>query len=159
MGMEVNRKHASHQAILETGQYAINTPSVDMVTQTDCASLISGRRTDKSGLFEVHFSELENAMAIRQCPMAMAFRLLDQFTMTNDTLFRDELAAAWTEERLTDGHTGVGKVSSFTRTMPGNRYWAVGEQVGQTLDDDKAVKNPQRIKQLGGYLRIVADSC
>lgn len=140
MGMEVNRKHASHQAILETGQYSINTPSVDMVTQIDCASLISGRRTDKSGLLEVHFNELENAPLIRQCPMAMAFRLLDQFTMTNDTLFRDELAAAWTEERLTDGHIGVEKVSAFTLTMPDNRYWAVGEQADRTWNDGKFVK-------------------
>lgn len=141
MAMAVNRKHASHQAILDTGQYSINIPSVDMVAETDYAGLVSGRRTDKSGLFEVHFGELENAPLIRRCPLAMEFRLRERFDMSNDTLFLGELAAAWTEERfLTDGHVDVKKVRPFTLTMPDNRYWAVGEQVGRAWRDGKALR-------------------
>jgi flavin reductase (DIM6/NTAB) family NADH-FMN oxidoreductase RutF len=141
MAMAVNKKHASHRAILETGQYSINLPSVDMVAETDYAGLASGNRTDKSGLFEVHFGELENAPLIRACPLAMEFRLKDRFDMTNDTLFIGELAAAWTEERfLTDGHVDVEKVRPFTLTMPDNRYWAVGEQVGRAWHEGKALR-------------------
>jgi flavin reductase (DIM6/NTAB) family NADH-FMN oxidoreductase RutF len=141
MAMAVNKKHASHRAVLETGQYSINIPSVDMVAVTDYAGLVSGNRADKSGLFEVHFGKLENAPLIRACPLAMEFRLKDRFAMSNDTLFIGELAAAWTEERfLTDGHVDVEKVRPFTLTMPDNRYWAVGELVGRAWHDGKALR-------------------
>ena len=141
MAVAVNHKHASHRAILETGQFSINIPSVDMVAETDCAGLASGNRTDKSGLFEVHFGELENAPLINRCPLSMEFRLKERFDMSNDTLFLGEMAGAWTEERyLTDGHVDVEKVRPFTLTMPDNRYWAMGGQVGRAWHDGKALR-------------------
>jgi len=141
MAMAVNKKHASHRAILETGQYSINLPSVDMVAETDYAGLASGNRTDKSDLFEVHFGELENAPLIKQCPLAMEFTLLNKMELTNDTVFVGQLVDAWSEERfLTDGHVDVTKARPFTLTMPDNRYWAVGEQVGRAWHDGKTLR-------------------
>ncbi|MCJ2164339.1 MULTISPECIES: flavin reductase family protein [unclassified Pseudodesulfovibrio] len=142
MGMAVNKRHASHRAILATGEYSINIPSVDMVAETDYVGLASGNRTDKSDLFDVHFGELANAPLIRQCPLSMEFRLLQQMELSNDTLFVGELVAAWTEEQfLTDGYVDIKKVKPFTLTMPDNRFWAVGEQVGRAWHDGKKLRN------------------
>ncbi|AMK12823.1 MAG: flavin reductase family protein [Pseudodesulfovibrio sp.] len=141
MAMAVNQGHASHRAIMETGRYSINIPSVDLVAKTDYAGLVSGNRTDKSALFDVHYGELKDVPLIRECPLALELRLVQHVALSHDTLFLGEVAAAWTEERfLTDGRVDVEKVRPFTLTMPDNRYWAVGEQVGRAWHEGKALK-------------------
>jgi len=141
MGVAVNRNHASHQAITETRQFSVNVPSTDMVAVTDYVGLVSGKRADKSGLFTVDFGELAHAPLIRECPLAMEFELAHTLHLPTNTLFVGELKAAWTEERfLTDGYPDVEKVRPFTLTMPDNRYWAVGAQVGRAWHDGKAMK-------------------
>ena len=59
IGIGVNKGHASNKAIRETRQFSINFPSVDMVELTDYAGLVSGKRTNKSGLFEPYYGKLE----------------------------------------------------------------------------------------------------
>ena len=141
MGVAVNRKHASHRAILATRQFSVNVPSVNMVAATDFTGLVSGDREDKSGLFTVDRGVLENAPLIRECPLALEFELAHTLEMPTNTLFVGELKGAWTEERfLTDGHPDVEKIRPFTLTMPDNRYWAVGDQVGRAWHDGKALR-------------------
>ena len=71
----------------------------------------------------------------------MEFTLIETIPLPTNTLFLGRLEAAWTEERyLTDGHVDVEKVRPFTLTMPDNRFWAVGEQVGRAWHDGKSLK-------------------
>ena len=142
MAMGVNQGHASHRAIIETGQFSINIPSRDMVAVTDYTGLASGNRTDKSGLFDVDHGVLQNAPLIRACPVAMEFTLIETIPLPTNTLFLGQLAAVWTEERyMTDGYVDVEKVRPFTLTMPDNRFWAVGVQVGRAWHDGKTLKS------------------
>jgi len=142
MGMGVNRGHASNEAIRKTGQFSINIPSTDMVEITDYVGLASGNRTDKSELFDIHFGELENAPLIRTCPLSMEFKLIDTIDLPSNSIFVGELVAAWTEEQfMTDGYVDVQKVRPFTLTMPDNRYWSVGEQVGRAWHDGKTIRD------------------
>lgn len=142
VGMGVNKGHASHRAITETSEFSVNIPSVNMVAATDYVGLASGNRTDKSSVFDVHFGELQSAPLITDCPLSMAFRLHKAVDMPTNTFFIGELAEVWTEERfMTDGYVDVKKVRPFTLTMPDNRYWAVGEQVGNAWKDGKAMRD------------------
>lgn len=142
VGMGVNKGHASHRAIMETGEFSINLPSVDMVEATDCAGIASGNRTNKSGLFDVHYGLLKKAPLIMDCPLAMEFTVYETVDMPTNTFFIGELVGAWTEEQyMTDGYIDVEKVRPFTLTMPDNRYWSVGEQVGRAWHDGKRLRD------------------
>ena len=149
MGIGVNQGHASNRAIRDTGQFSINLPGVDMVEITDYVGLASGNRTDKSGLFDVHFGELDHAPLIRACPLSLEFQVIQTIDLPTNTLFVAELKGAWTEERfMTDGYVDVEKVRPFTLTMPDNRFWAVGDQVGRAWHDGKALRD--RLKDAAG---------
>lgn len=139
IGIGVNQSHASNHAIRETGQFSINFPDVDMVAATDYVGLASGNRTDKSDLFDIHFGVLGNAPLIRTCPLSLECALVDTKDLPTNTLFIGELKAAWTEKRfMTGDYVDVAKVRPFTLTMPDNRFWAVGEQVGRAWHDGKS---------------------
>lgn len=141
-GMGVHQGHATNRAIRETGEFSLSLPSRDMVEITDYVGLASGNRTDKSTLFDIQFGELKNAPLIRECPLSMEFKVVETVELPSNTLFIGELVAAWTEERfLTDGYVDIEKVQPMTLTMPDNRYWAVGEQIGRAWHDGKALRD------------------
>lgn len=145
MGIAVNQGHATHKAIKTTGQFSVNLPSVDMVEATDYVGLASGNRTDKSTVFQTCFGELDNAPLIKESPLSMEFEVVQTVDMPTNTMFIGELKAAWTEERyMTDGYVDVEKIRPITLTMPDNRYWAIGDQVGRAWHDGKAMRD--RIK-------------
>lgn len=64
MGICINKANASHSAILDTKAFSINVPSAEMVALTDYAGIVSGKKADKSKLFEVFYGELKSAPMI-----------------------------------------------------------------------------------------------
>lgn len=141
LGVCVNRGHASNEAIRETGEFSVNVPSVEMVAVTDYCGLVSGRKADKSKLFELFYGELKAAPLIAACPVAIECRLAQTVDLPTNTFFIGEIVNIWSEERyLEGGKPDVRKTRPFLLTMPDNRYWAVGGQVGDAWKDGAAVK-------------------
>ena len=66
LGICDNKRNLSNTAILETGEFSINLPSVDMVEITDYTGIVSGKDVDKSILFEVFYGKLKAAPMISQ---------------------------------------------------------------------------------------------
>ena len=64
--------------------------------------------------------------------MSLECRVTQVVDLGSHELFVADIMATWTEERFLDerGKPDITKVRPFTLTMPDNRYWAVGEQVG-----------------------------
>lgn len=142
MGIAVNKGHATHKAISESRQFSINLPSVDMVEITDYVGLASGKRTDKSQLFDIHYGALDKAPLIKDCPLSLEMELEQTVDLATNTLFVGKLKAAWTEERfLAGGHVDIEKARPMTLSMPDNHYWAVGEKVGRAWRDGKKVRD------------------
>jgi len=141
MGICVNNGHASNAAVRATGEFSINIPDVDMVEVTDYTGLVSGKNTDKSGLFEVFSGELKAAPMITACPINLECRIVQTVDLPTNTFFIGEIVTIYTEDRfLTDGKPDVKKVRPFLLTMPDNGYWAVGENVGRAWQAGKAFK-------------------
>ena len=143
LGICVNKGNASHDAIMETGEFSINVPSVNMVELTDYTGLVSGRRVDKSGLFEIFYGELQKAPMIRECPLNMECRLEQRVELPTNSFFIAEIINIYcAEEYLTDGKPDAVKIKPFVLTMPDNRFWALGECIGRAWDAGKKLRQP-----------------
>ena len=59
--------------------FSVNIPSENPIVETDYVGLVSGKKTDKSDLFEIFNGELENAPMIAQCAINMECRLYDTY--------------------------------------------------------------------------------
>jgi len=136
LGICVNKGHASHTAIRETDEFSVNIPTVDMVSVTDYCGIVSAAKTDKSKLFEVFYGELKSAPLITVCPLNIECRLVQTLDLPTNTLFIGEIINIYSEEKyLGNGKPDVKKIRPFLLTMPDNRFWAVGEQVGNAWKD------------------------
>jgi flavin reductase (DIM6/NTAB) family NADH-FMN oxidoreductase RutF len=141
LGVAVNQGHASHAAIVETGEFSVNFPTVEMVEVTDYVGLVSGKRVDKSGLFNLFYRKLKGAPMISECPLSMECKLVETVELPTNSFFIGEIVGAYSEERfLTDGVPDIKKINPFLLTMPDHGYWSVGELVGRAWSDGKAIK-------------------
>lgn len=145
LGICVNKNNASHEAIMDTGEFSINLPSADMVEVTDYTGLVSGGRVDKSRLFEVFYGELKAAPMITDCPLSIECQLSQAVDLPTNSLFIGEIVNIYTEDKfLTDGKPDMKKINPFLLTMPDNHFWSIGECVGKAWDAGKKLrKNKQ----------------
>ncbi|MGZ7069700.1 MAG: flavin reductase family protein [Methanobacterium sp.] len=115
----VNKNHLSNQAIRENKTFSVNFPSTEMIEETDYCGLVSGRREDKSKLFNVYYGQLKTAPMIEECPISLECKLYDIYEMRANHLFIAEIIGTYTEEEyLTDGKPDIKKISPVVLTMP-----------------------------------------
>jgi flavin reductase (DIM6/NTAB) family NADH-FMN oxidoreductase RutF len=141
LGICVNKQNASHEAILETKEFSVNVPSADMVEITDYTGLVSGKRIDKSGLFEIFYGELKMAPMIRDCPITIECRVVETVDLPTNYFFIGEIINIYSEEKyLTNEKPDYMKIRPFLLTMPDNNFWALGNSIGKAWTAGKALK-------------------
>ena len=145
LGICVNKHHASHGAILNTKEYSVNVPTVDMVDITDYTGLVSGKRVDKSKLFEVFYGELKAAPMMVNCPITIECRVIEVVSLPTNSFFIGEIVSIFSEEKfLTDGKPDVKKINPFLLTMPDNRFWSVGDCIGKAWNAGSVLRDKQK---------------
>ena len=137
----VNKNHLTNKAIRENKTFSVNFPSIDLIKETDYCGLVSGKRIDKSDLFEVYYGNLKTAPMIKECPLSLECKLTDIYEMPTNDLFIGEIVGTYTEEKyLTDKKPDIKKINPAVLTMPDNNYWKVGENIGKAWNIGKNLK-------------------
>lgn len=128
----VNRAHATSAGILEHGQFSVCQPDVDMVAVTDWCGIRSAHEgVDKAAPFTVFRGSLEHAPMIAECPLCQECRVIEVMDLSTHAVIAADIVGTWTEDRfLADGMPDIRKLRPFTLTEPDNRYWSVGEHIG-----------------------------
>ena len=145
IGICVNKNNASHVAIIDTGEFSINVPSTDMVAVTDYTGLVSGKRSDKSKLFKVYYGELKTAPMIQECPINIECRVSQRVDLPTNSFFIAEIVNIYCDDKfLTDSRPDIEKIKPFVLTMPDNRFWALGDCIGNAWDAGKNFRKFQK---------------
>ena len=129
-----SKRHFSNAGIHETGTFSVNIPSAEMVKAADYCGIVSGRKDDKSGLFEVFYGELGSAPMIKACPINMecrVVRVIDDLDPTEDIFIGQIIQTYSSENYLTDGDPDLKKIDPIIFSTVENQYYAVGKVIGQ----------------------------
>jgi len=79
---------------------------------------------------------LQAAPLIEICPINIECKLIEAIELPTNTFFIGEVLNIYSKEDfLTDGKPDVKKVNPFLLTMPDNRFWSVGDNVGRAWKD------------------------
>jgi flavin reductase (DIM6/NTAB) family NADH-FMN oxidoreductase RutF len=142
LGICVNRNNASSEAILDTREFSVNVPNIDMVEITDYTGIVSGKSVDKSDLFPVFYGDLRAAPMITSCPLTMELKLVQNVELPTNNFFIGKIINIYSEEQfITDGKPDITKIRPFLLTMPDNKFWSIGECVGKAWSDGVAMRN------------------
>jgi flavin reductase (DIM6/NTAB) family NADH-FMN oxidoreductase RutF len=144
IAVALNQRHHTPKGIQENQAFSVNFPGADLMEKVDYCGLVSGRETDKSGIFQTFYGDLKTAPMIQECPLCLECKLLQVVPLPTNNLFLGEIVGAYTEEiYLTDGKPDIQKMNPFVLTMPDNNYWRIGEwaakawSVGRKLKEKK----------------------
>ncbi|GFK92842.1 Flavoredoxin [Fundidesulfovibrio magnetotacticus] len=138
----INKAHHSGRGILEHGEFSVNIPDQDLMVETDYVGIVTGKNTDKSGVFEHFTGELAHAPLIRACPVAMECRLYKTLDFETHDVFVGEVVKTWArEDVLTDkGKPDPARVRPLLFDMATLGYYALGAKVGDCWNAGKALK-------------------
>lgn len=133
IGTSIHPTHYTAGGIEENKAFSVNIPHTGMAAVTDYCGIVSGRKRDKSELFELFYGELgEAAPMIVECPMCFECKLVDMLKMPSNTLYVGEVVESYSEERFVkDGHPDVQAMDPLLYTATDKNYWSVGSHVAK----------------------------
>ncbi|WAI02318.1 flavin reductase family protein [Methanogenium organophilum] len=138
----INRANATPDGIQENKTFSVNLPTAEMVTETDYCGLVSGRDTDKSGIFDLFRGVLTGAPMIQNCPLTMECRLTETIELPTNLLFIGEIVAGYVNTGMeSGGKPDMKAINPLLLTMPDNSYWTLGEYAGKAWAEGKRLKN------------------
>ena len=146
ISLSMGKVHHTNPGIRENKAFSVNIPSENLVVETDYAGLVSGKKTDKSDLFEIFYGELENAPMIKECPLNMECRLYDTYDTPTHDLFIGEIVETYADESvLTEGKVDLAKLKPLLFDMSSVKYWSVGEAIAGCWNIGKKLKQEKKV--------------
>lgn len=128
--------HFTNQGIKKNRTFSINIPSEDMMNKVDYVGLVSGRKTDKSRLFEITFGELETAPMINECPVSMECRLVNIIELPTHDVFIGEITSTFSDESIMKGsHIDISKIRPILFDIASRLYYSLGRPIGKCWDN------------------------
>ena len=135
--------HYATAGVRETGFFSVNMPSADMLAKTDYCGIVSGRDTDKSGLFELFYDKAGKAPMITNSPMNYLCKVVDTFSVNGFTMFFGEIVSTYVSEKfMTDDKPDPQKIKPIIGM--GMSYYSLGEPIGRIFDSGKTVKRSDK---------------
>ncbi|MHA1960310.1 MAG: flavin reductase family protein [Candidatus Thorarchaeota archaeon] len=141
-GVAIGKKQYTLEGIRKNQMFSINIPGAELVEKVDYCGIVSGRKVDKSKLFNIFYGKATNAPMISDCPIAVECKVFEIFDLPSNALVLGEIVATHTEERyLTGGKLDPLKVNPFVLTMPDNDYWTLGDRIADAFEVGKKLKD------------------
>jgi len=152
IAVTLGKMHHTNEGIRENRCFSVSIPSRHMVEVTDYCGIVSGKRVDKSRVFETFYGKLEKAPMIRDCPVNLECRLADVLDFGGASeVFIGEIVESYAEERyLCNEIPDIEKINPIVFSMYDNNYWGIGERLGKAwcagknfgeVNDGKKVEN------------------
>ncbi len=141
ISLGMGKRHHSNIGIRENKTFSVNILSQSQIVEADYVGLVTGSTTDKSGVFETFFGELQTAPLIQNCPASMECRLHDIYELKTHDVFIGEIVATYAEDAvLTGGKVDLSKVKPLLFDMSSMKYWSLGQPAGDCWNVGKQYK-------------------
>ena len=141
ISLSLAKAHYTNAGIKENKAFSVNIPNEDLVVETDYVGIVSGKKTDKSSIFEVFYGNLENAPMIAECPINMECKLYDVYDTPTHDLFIGEIVETYADESvLKNGKVDLARVKPLLFDMSSIQYWSIGKAVAGCWNIGKQLK-------------------
>ena len=137
----LSKIHYTNQGIHANREFSVNIPRLEQVVETDYVGLVSGKKTDKSGVFELFYGELKSAPMITACPINMECRLERVVDFPTHDVFVGQIVTTHADEGvLSGGKIDIEAVRPLLFDMSGIGYFSLGKRVADAWNVGKALK-------------------
>jgi flavin reductase (DIM6/NTAB) family NADH-FMN oxidoreductase RutF len=124
--------------------FSVNTPSTNMVKETDYCGLVSGSKSDKvkDCRFKVFYGNLDSAPLIEQCPINLECEVAHVLDLGSHALVIGRIKETHVSENcLTDEKPDIRKIKPMIYdSMPSSKYHAIGEFIADAFSIGKELE-------------------
>lgn len=122
------------KGITEQSTFSVNVPSASLAEQVDYCGIYSGKKRDKSEIFNVFYGVLETAPLIRECPVNLECRLIHSLDLKSHELVIGEILETYVnEDCVTAEKPDPEKIDPLVYTTGIMQYQRLGELVGKAF--------------------------
>lgn len=126
------------KGILTHKEFSINVPSAAMAEEVDFCGIYSGRKEDKSNIFELFTGELSHAPLVAACPVNLECRLRHTLDLGAHILVVGEVIQTHVSDNcLTDGKPDATKIDPLVYSPGAGNYHRLGDIVGKAFSIGK----------------------
>jgi len=131
IGISIRPSRYSHRLVKESGEFAVNVPTAEMVRAVDWCGNVSGHSEDKfkvMGLTAVPTQVIRTAV-IQECPVNIECQVIQTLHLGTHDLFLGKVVAAQVDEAILDsrGELDLGRANALA--YGGRTYWTLGQFV------------------------------
>jgi len=138
----INRKHYTMNGIREKRVFSMNLPSPKLVQLADYIGTNSGRKVDKSTLFNIFYGETEAPM-IKECILNMELEVKEIIELPDHFIVLGDAVTSYIdEENMTNNRPDMKKMNPviYTGAEKQPTYWTLGEKLGDAFQLGKEFK-------------------
>ena len=136
IGVPIRHHQYTLVGIKQNSTFSINTPSVNMVKETDYCGIVSGRKSDKvkDCGFTIYYGNLKTAPLIEECPINMECEVKHILDLGTHSFVIGEVKGLYvSEDCLTDGKPDVAKINPMVFNLDAGEYMTFGETVAKAF--------------------------
>ena len=134
LSMALNPVRYTLEGIKGQGTFSINIASADMVKTVDYCGIYSGKKRDKSQIFQTFYGVLETAPLIEECPVNLECKLIHTIELGSHVLFVGEIVETYVKEScMTEGKPDVEKIDPLVYNIVDTQYQRLGEVVAKAF--------------------------
>ena len=113
-----------------------------MLIKADYVGIVSGHKVDKSKVFEYYYGTLKSAPLIKDSPISMECKLVDNYETEDEDNFILKVVNTYVNENVLDekGNIDYEKAKPILFEMPTKSYLETGNKVGKCWNDGKSYK-------------------
>jgi len=132
----INKQRYTEAGIEENKTFSVNIPSARQVVETDHCGLVSGSKTDKSGVFHSYYGKLKTAPLAQECPVNIECRFFNSVDCGSHLLIVGEIAEIHADKSvLTEGKPDIAKINPIVYSQAA--YFSVGKEIEKAFSAGK----------------------
>ncbi len=139
ISVAINHSRHTLKGIKDKGTFSINVPSTDLVKIVDYCGIYSGKKKDKSDLFQVFYGALKTAPLISECPVNLECKMIHCLDLGSHALIVGEIIETHiSEDCLKDGKPDAQKINPLVFLSAPRDYAKVGDVIAKAFEVGKA---------------------
>ncbi|MBA7681036.1 Flavoredoxin [subsurface metagenome] len=143
IGVPIRHQRYTLKGIQQNLTFSINTPSIDLIRETDYCGITSGAKVDKVKVcqFKVFYGDLKTAPMIEQCPLNLECKVVQMLNLGSHSFVIGQVEGTYiTESCLTDDKPDVNKIKPIIFNLEAGEYISFGEVIAKAFSIGQELK-------------------
>lgn len=134
VSVAIRESRYTMKGIEQNGNLSINVPSADLVKKVDFCGIYSGKKKNKSKIFNVYYGVLKTAPLIEECPVNLECKVMHSIHLGSHTLVVGEIIETHINDNcLTDKNADARKIDPLVYSTGTLQYQRLGKVIGKAF--------------------------